>query len=114
MKKTKINKKGVWNLSPLYKSDNDPQIARNMELVKKANYRFINKWKKRTDYLKEPKVLRQALDESEKLSATYGLTGKFGYYFWLRSSQEEDNAKLKGWCNKISDFAVKIENDSQF
>lgn len=110
MKKTK----DTWNLSPLYKSDTDPKIKRDMKLAQEANYRFINKWKNRDDYLKNPKILRQALDELDKIWTTVGITGDFGYYFSLRSTQEENNPKLKGILNKISETATIIDNDSQF
>ena len=110
MKKTKY----TWNLSSLYKSDTDPKIERDMKLAQEANYRFINKWKKRNDYLKNPKILRQALDELNELWTTTGITGDFGYYFGLRSTQEENNPKLKGILNKINETATKIDNDGQF
>lgn len=110
----KKSKKYTWNLSPLYKGDNDPQIKKDMATVKRANYRFINKWRERDDYLRDPQILRQALDEIEKINETYGLTGKYGYYFSLRSAQDENNPKLKGRLNQISETATKIENDIQF
>lgn len=113
-KAIKNPKKETWNLSPLYTKDDDPQIKKDMEVVAKANYKFINKWRDRDDYLKDPKVLRQALDELETIASQHGVTGHFGYYFMLRSAQEENNTKIKGIINQITSQAVKIENDSQF
>ena len=53
----------TWDLSPLFKSDNDPRIEKERKIVEKESYKFINKWKSRKDYLKKPSVLKQALDE---------------------------------------------------
>jgi len=85
-----------------------------MATVKRANDAFVTKWSKRKDYLQEPKVLRQALDELERIAEKHGLTGKYGYYFGLRSAQEEANSKLKAVANQITDTAVKLENKRQF
>ena len=56
MKDTKYS----WNLTDLYKSDDDPQMEKDLKEVIKKNYKFINKWKDRSDYLKDPKILKDA------------------------------------------------------
>ena len=77
--------KQTWDLDKFYKSETDPKIKKDMEVVKKINYQFINKWKDRKDYLKDPKALKQALEESEIIDEKYGVDGNFGYYFSLKS-----------------------------
>lgn len=104
----------VWDLSALLKSESDSFLEKERKLIEKENYRFINKWKKRDDYLKDPKVLKKALDEYEKIERFYGSNGNQGYYFWLRSSQDESDTRIKGVNNKIREFSSKIENDILF
>lgn len=106
--------KTKWDFSTMYSGDSDPKIDTDKEKVKKACYTFINKWKDNQDYLKDPEVLKQALDEYEELNRNYGSTGAYGYYFWLRKSQDETDPKLKAEMNKIEDDATKIANDIQF
>lgn len=106
--------KQTWDLSKFYKSDIDPKISADMEVVKKANYKFINKWKDRKDYLKDPKVLKEALDEGEALDKKFSSSGDFGYYFSLRSALNQTDSKLKAWENKIDEYSTKIVNDGQF
>lgn len=110
----KKSKKDTWNLGLLYKKDNDPNIKKDRVKVAKINKAFNEKWRKRKDYLKNPKVLRQALDEMDQIAKNYGLSGKYGYYFSLRSAQEQDNTNLKGILNQIVDEATKLENEGQF
>lgn len=104
----------TWNLNPLFNGDNDPKIKKDRENIKKKSYQFINKWKDRTDYLQEPKILKQALDEYENWARYYGPSGKEGYYFWLRTQQNQNDPQLKARCNKVMDFSTKIQNDIQF
>jgi oligoendopeptidase F len=107
-------KQTVWNLKPLFKNDNDPAMAEEREIVKRESYKFINKWRNREDYLSNPKILKQTLDEYENWQRYYGTDGKEGIYFSLRAAQDQNNSKLKAKCNKIQDFSNKILNDIQF
>ncbi len=106
--------KAVWNLKPLFTSDNDPRIEEKRKLVEKKSYEFINTWKDRTDYLENPAVLRQALDHYESWKRQFGTDGDEGYYFWLRTQQDQNDPKLKARFNKIDEFSKKLENESQF
>lgn len=103
-----------WNLKLLFKSDIDPEIKRAEAKVYEASYRFINKWRIRDDYLKDPKVLAIALKEYENWSTNFGHNDKVCYYFWLRSELEKNNPKIKARLNQAKDLAVKIDNDIQF
>lgn len=104
----------MWDLTPLFKSDNDPLMERKRKRVEKQSYQFINAWKDRTDYLEDPVVLRQALDQYEAWKRRCGTDGDEGYYFWLRTQQDQNDPKLKAQFNKVEAFSKKIENDSQF
>ena len=107
-------KNDTWNLSALFKSDDDSEMEKKRKIVLEKSYAFINKWKDRIDYLENPEVLKQALDEYEEWSRKYGSSGDEGYYFHLRSAQDQNNTKLKAKVNKLIEFSVKIDNDIQF
>ena len=104
----------MWNFRPLFEGDDDPKIEEKRGLLEKKSYAFINKWKDRRDYLKEPSVLKTALDDYEEWKRYYGSEGDEGYYFWLRTSQDQNDPKLKAKFNKIEHFSKRIENDIQF
>lgn len=110
MNKMKIN----WDLTPLFASDNDPDIEKKRKEVEKTANKFVKKWKNRNDYLKVPKVLKVALDEYEKWLRFFGYLGAEWYYFYLKTQQDQVNPNLKAKFNKISDFSVKIQNEMQF
>lgn len=103
-----------WNLTPLFKNDDDPQIEIGREIITKKNYAFINKWKGRTDYLTDPAVLKEALDEYEILARKYFGGGNEGYYFGLRTSQNEHDPVLRAKENKAEEFVKQIAVDIQF
>ncbi len=107
-------KRTAWNLKPLFKSDNDPKMAEERKTVERESYKFINEWHDRTDYLENPEILKQALDEYENWQRYYGTAGKEGFYFLLRLEQDQSNVKLKAKASDIQDFSNKILNDIQF
>src|SRR3989338_839014 len=107
-------KQTTWNLKPLFKNDNDPAMAKKRKIIKKESYKFINKWKKRKDYLQNPIALKKALDEYENWERYFEDGGDEWYYFWLRTRQDQNNATLKAKFNQIDDFANKIQNNIQF
>jgi oligoendopeptidase F len=104
----------TWNLGVLFKSDDDTEIERKRKDVEKNSYVFINKWKNRKDYLKDPSVLKKALDEYERWKRYWSSDGDEGYYFMLRTAQDQNDPKLRAKFNKVEYFSRKIENDMQF
>ncbi|TSC90957.1 MAG: Uncharacterized protein CEN90_684 [Parcubacteria group bacterium Licking1014_17] len=104
----------VWNLKPLFKSDNDSRIEKERRIILQKSCAFINKWKKNTDYLTDPKTLLTALREYEKWIGEYAEGGDGGYYFWLRNRQNQNNPDLKAKLKKTEDFFLKIDNNIQF
>ena len=107
-------KQTTWNLKPFFNGDNDPQIKKQRKVVEKESYQFIKKWKSCSDYLTNPKALKQALDEYEKWQRYYGTCGNEDAYFSLRAEQDQESSSLKAKLNKMQDFSNKIENDIQF
>jgi oligoendopeptidase F len=108
------NKKLTWNLSPLAKSDTDPKLGKARTLAGEKARLFVAKWRERTDYLRDPKVLKLALDEYEHWAANYGLSGPAGYYYGLRLTQDLSNKKLKALENKNREHASKLINEILF
>lgn len=107
-------KKTIWDLSRLFNGDNDSEIENKRKILEDESYKFINKWRDRNDYLEDPAILKEALDEYELWQRNFGTSGDEGYYFWLRSNQDENSSEIKAKFNKIADFSVKIRNNIQF
>ncbi len=104
----------IWDLRDLFARDDDPAVDENLREVERASRRFIDKWKDRNDYLRDPAVLATALGEYEKWKRSYGADGDAGYYFWLRTQQDQNDPGLKARFNKIEEFSRRIENEIQF
>ncbi|MCK6462634.1 MAG: M3 family oligoendopeptidase [Candidatus Pacebacteria bacterium] len=113
MKKSKAEK-AEWDLSSLLTGDNDPEAAKKRKRVEEENRKFANKWKNRADYLENPAILKEALDEYEKLNRFYGTSGDEGLYFYLRTQQDSASPKLKAKFNDIQDFEIKLKNEINF
>ena len=103
-----------WDLSPLLNSDNDPRIETELEKVKQANSKFVQKWSKRQDYLQEPKILKQSLDELEELSRNFGNSGSPGFYFALKYELDQANPEIKAKLNKIEELEKELRNSKKF
>lgn len=103
-----------WNLTPLFARDDDPGMEEKRRVVEHRSYDFIYRWKDRDDYLRDPLVLKEALDQYEQWRRDCGSEGDEGYYFMLRTAQDQNDPRLKARLNKIEEFGRKIENDMQF
>lgn len=106
--------KTTWNLSLLYNSDNDPQIQKDIDISIENVKAFVKKWRTNKEYTKDPKVLKNALDEYEKLWATAGICSKPSYYIELRNAQDQTNSSIKEKLSKISDICINLGNEIQF
>ena len=103
-----------WDLSPLLNSDLDLNLPALQEEVAGAYHQFITQWKGRTDYLEQPGILAEALIQYAELERNFGVSGTFGYYFSLRSAQDQDNALIKAQVGKLTEFSTKLSNELQF
>ncbi len=103
-----------WNLTPLFKSDTDPAIAKYLQEHQQATDKFIQKWRKRNDYLADSKVLKQALDEYQQWNKQYGYENSAIFYFWLRRELDQNNPQLQALYNKIDQQNKAIINKMQF
>jgi len=104
----------VWDLRALFDHDDSPSIEKKRRIVERESRKFVDKWRSRKDYLEEPAVLKQALDDYERWTRSFGTDGDEGYYFWLRTQQDQNSPELKAKYNKVEEFGRKIENDIRF
>ncbi|NMB69598.1 M3 family oligoendopeptidase [candidate division WWE3 bacterium] len=109
-----LDNQNKWDLSLLNINEKtfDPLVY--FQPLQTENTLFVNKWKDDQTYLSDPYKLKEALDELENIESRYDSGGDAGYYFELRSAQEQDSSVIKGFLNQIHEFAVKIENERQF
>lgn len=110
---------GRWNLSSLFAGDDDPAIQSYRKEIQERVAVFVARWEKRTDFLSDPAVLAQALQEYEALeivgpSGADGEGTKDGFYFWLRSQQEQANSLIKAKYAQAQEFSVEISNQLRF
>jgi oligoendopeptidase F len=111
--------KTEWDLTLLFKSDNDSSIEEYQREIKSKVDAFINRWSKDKDYLTNTRVLKSALDDYSSLEIV-GPTGgdgagtKDAFYFWLRSQQDESNSDLKAKYGKSIEFANNLFNSIRF
>jgi oligoendopeptidase F len=111
---TKNSLKTTWDLSSLYTSETDPKIKQEQSKIEEIVDSFVKKWGKRSDYLKNHKVLKKALDDYESLWHTFGTSGNAGYYMFLRSSLDQNDPKLKAAENLLDQFSQIQSNKLQF
>lgn len=104
----------TWNLTPLASSDDDPQIQTEQQQTDNAVNNFVSNWQSRTDYLTDPQILKQALDDYNDLMTDTGTSGNAGYYYHLRESQDQINPELKAKSQKITEQAIKRSTSLQF
>jgi oligoendopeptidase F len=103
-----------WDLDALFAHDDDPAVEKALREVERAGRRFIEKWRDRRAYLHDPDVMVEALGDYERWKRRYGTDGDAGYYFWLRTQQDQNDPGLKARFNKIEEFSRGIENEIQF
>jgi oligoendopeptidase F len=82
--------------------------------VDKAVDTFANKWKPQVHSLVEVSCLKNALDDYEALMRHFGTSGKEGFYFWLRTKQDQNDPKLKAKSNKVEERSRNNEIKLEF
>ena len=111
--------KEEWDLSRLFKSDDDPGIETYRKEMKEKVDSFLIKWKGNDSYMKGPEILRQALDEYSSLeivgpSGGDGAGTKDSFYFWLRTQKDQNDPELKAKYEKSAEFANNLFNSIRF
>lgn len=103
-----------WDLTPLFKNASQKEIISQRKAVEKESGRFIDKWKKRKDYLVKPPVLKKALDEYEYWARNFGCNFREVYYFELLSAQDQSDTAMRAKLNQAAEISRKICNDISF
>src|SRR5688572_11872096 len=106
--------KTTWNLTPLFKSDNDPKIASWRKQVQSAADKFEKTWRKNPKYLKDSKPLLLALEQFNDFHTRYSTNEREVLYFQLRESQNETDPRIKAKLNQAIGFAQAISNQLAF
>ena len=105
--------KTSWNLNLLF-SGSDSDLEKDKKIVSEKSSGFIDKWKDRNDYLKDPSVLKTALDEYEYLNGNFGTSGNAGFYFELKSSLDQNDPKIKAKFKNKFDLVIDLEIVSRY
>lgn len=105
---------GTFDLSELYSGLDDPQIEADMVASERAADEFVAKWSERTDYMEDPKILREALDDAEAYSRFYDDGAKPFYYAILRKAVESGNAEVKQLYTQIRNRMTEMSNKGVF
>src|SRR3989338_3185008 len=103
-----------WDLSSLFESDTDPRIQLERHSIDAATQHFVAKWQPRTDYLADPAVLVEALDEYETWAREHSGDSVAEYYFTLRTSQDQSNSSLKAEFDRAQEFGIGKKNEMRF
>lgn len=108
------NIKTQWDLSLIYKDEQDPKVLKQKQNFTKKCDAFIQKWKNKDDYLIDPLALKQILEEKEDIDESPESDYQEAYYYSLKSSLNQDDTEIIAKLNKIHDFLIKYVNELQF
>ncbi len=100
--------KTEWNLAQLYKSPNDPQIDKDIDVAEKAYLNFAKKYSKNTSYLTSEIGLSKALKDYEALNELPA--SKSAFYLHLAGDINSFDEKIKSKSNLVSQRLQKIGN----
>ncbi len=103
-----------WDLSYLIPNPAEALLEEKRANLLAESYKFIDKWKNRTDYLEQPEILLEALQEYEHWAGNFGTSGNEGYYLSLQNALDQTNPQIKAQLSKLTDTSNKIANDIQF
>lgn len=103
-----------WDFSSFISEDVDKQIEEEKKIISEHAGVFVSKWKSRRDYLEDPAVMKEALDEYEDFHTNFGTFGGVGYYLHLRGMKKQDDEKIKAQLTLMEDFSNKLSNDLTF
>jgi hypothetical protein len=117
--------KTKWNLQLLYKHNKDPQIEADLQRAEAAYTAFATKYRDRTDYLSDAKLLAEALTEYENLRKTL-IAKPYMYLAYQRDLDSQNNdveakvtllqTRYQKTINEVTFFRValaKITPDNQ-
>ena len=114
MSKKTNTEKYSWNLAHLFAGDDDPAMSAYQETFKNDCERFSHVWRENNEYVTNPEVLANALDQYNTLVHEYDNVGKVAMYWILRSVQEQTNENVKAKKTEAIEFATKVTSGLAF
>ncbi|MAO65996.1 MAG: oligoendopeptidase F [Balneola sp.] len=90
-----------WDLSDLYASNEDPQLAKDKESVLEEADAFAQKYRGKISELSAGEF-KSMLDEYENILDTSGKIGSFAYLQWSTDTSNTDYGKLVAETNELS------------
>ena len=90
-----------WDLSDLYASNEDPQLAKDKESVLEEADAFAQKYRGKISELSAGEF-KSMLDEYEDILDTSGKIGSFAYLQWSTDTSNTDYGKLVAETNELS------------
>jgi len=104
--------KTEWDLRGIfgYEDFNDPKIDKDVKKGIRQIKAFAKKWSNRDDWLTDPKVLKEALDEYEVSTAADSPI----YFLYMLEDVNLSNTDIKGKLQKISDEISKAAEQMYF
>lgn len=103
-----------WQLDELfYESADDPQIEKDINEAKKAFTTFADKYREDSEYLKDPAVLKNALEELEYLGGKKNLSKPL-YYFSYRKQLDTTDQEAESRLNQLDQLYTKLSNQLTF
>lgn len=104
-KNTENKKNGAeninWDLSDLYSSNNDPQLAKDKKKVIEQAEAFAKKYRGRIAEI-DAGTFRYMLDEYEEILDLSGKIGSFAYLQWSTNTGNSEYGKLVAETNELS------------
>jgi oligoendopeptidase F len=97
----------------LYTSTDDPQIPKDNQIADKRIHAFVDKRKQNKTYMTDIQVLREALDDYEKLIADYLYGSKASAYFAIQTMLTQDE-NIKALSNKAQHHARDLMINLEF
>lgn len=106
--------KNTWNLTPLFSGDEDKLIEKEIKVIEEMTDSFVAKWRNNEKYLTNESILLESLNDYEEWETRCSGGGAVGYYFWLRTQQDQNDPKIQAKYNKITSKAIELGNKVTF
>lgn len=104
--------KTAWDLKLLYKSDNDPQIEKELKVIEKVYTDFEKKYKNK-DFISSPEKLLRALNDHENLIDVVN-GNKPWWYFALKKDLNAEDEKAVAKATQNTERLTKARNKITF
>lgn len=111
--KSKAKYKTEWDLSHIYNGNVKAKVKKDNTAVERGYKIFASKYGKNKNYLKNPIVLKRALEEYEELLYTLASSRPYMYYAYRKNLDSQDNEAVAELA-KLTDFHAKLANQIKF